>query len=248
MDIRINTRSLRLAAVTALILASTNAHAQLVNGDFALNSGSGQLTVNSSLTGWTGGGKEGNFGSQTTPPVFVFAAGTTAQLSSTGVNGDAFMGNVKFYNATAAPSGGVVIAADGDPDWAGSIQQTVNGLTPGTDYILSFNWAGAQQQGFLGNTTERWQVTFGSSSQSTATVNTPSQQFIGWQTANMTFTATSVSQVLRFLAVGSPSGEPPWLLLNNVTLASAAAPEPGSLALLAAVLGGVGIAARRRKK
>ncbi len=163
-----------------LLCASHNAQANFVqNGNFATNGGAGQLTQNTTLANWTGGGKEGVFGGQSTPPVFVFAAATTPQLSATGVNGDAFMGNVKFYGATAAPDGGVVIAADGDPQWAGSISQTITGLTAGHTYSLTFNWAGAQQQGFSGNTTEAWTVGFGSSTQVTPTVNTLSNAFNG---------------------------------------------------------------------
>src|SRR5579883_1286652 len=99
-----------------LFLTATPASAALIaNGNFTSPGTSGQLTVNTSLTSWTGGGKEGNFGSQSTPPVFVFSTGTTLELSTIGVTGDAFMGNVDFYGATAAPGGGPVVAADGDP-------------------------------------------------------------------------------------------------------------------------------------
>ncbi|MFO0949985.1 MAG: hypothetical protein U0835_02305 [Isosphaeraceae bacterium] len=109
--------------------------------------------------------------------MFVFAPGSTTQLTTTGVNGDAFMGNVKFWSAIGFPGGGNIVAADGDPDWAGGITQTVTSLTVGDTYILRFNWAGVQQQGFYGATTEKWQVSFGSDTQSTATVATPSQGF-----------------------------------------------------------------------
>ena len=45
-----------------------------------------------------------------------------------------------------------------------------------------------------------------------------------------TYTATAASEVLSFLATGTPSGVPPFALLDGVTLNSV--PEPGSLALL----------------
>jgi hypothetical protein len=201
------------------------------NGDFSGNGGSGQLTVNTTLSDWTGGGHEGGFGSQTTPPVFVFTAGTPF------ATGDAFMGTVGFYDSPqlSAPGNGIVVAADGDPAWAGSLSQTVNGLIVGATYDLTFNWAGAQQQGFSGATTESWQVALGSSTQSTATVNTPSQGFSGWQSATMDFVATSPSELLNFTAIGAPSGQPPWLLLNDVQLN--AVPEPSSLLMTG--LGGV---------
>lgn len=241
-----------LAAGIVLVGAAIGANAQLINGDFAMNGGAGQLTVNTTLTAWTGGGREGLFGSQTTPPVFVFDPGDTNQLSVAGVNGDAFMGNVVFFGATSAPNNGVVIAADGDPDWAGSIEQTVNGLTPGDSYTLEFYWAGAQQQGFSGDTTERWDVTFGADMMSTATVNTPSQSFAGWQTSSMSFTATSSSQLLKFLAVGAPGGVPPWLLLSGVTLTPSGAtnvvPEPGTYAFIGGLVLTGAVYLRRRRK
>lgn len=246
------TKKFVLPALAAgiLVVASLDARAALIlkNGNFAINGGAGQLTVNTTLSQWTGGGKEGNFGSQTTPPVFVFTPGSTAQLSTTGASGDAFMGVVDFYSATAAPDNGVVVAADGDPAWGGSISQALSGLTVGGTYHLAFNWAGAQQQNFAGDTTEAWQVSFGGSTQSTATVSTPSQTFAGWKTAAMDFTATSTSELLTFLAKGSPSGEPPWLLLDGVTLTQTTTSTPEPSAALLFIGGGILVGLRRRFK
>lgn len=244
-------RAAALFAAALCFLAPRSARADLIqNGDFSSPGTSGQLTVNTTLTDWTGGGKEGGFGSQTTPPVFVFPA------TGGSVTGDAFMGSVSYYGNPMSPDGGRFIGADGDPAWAGSISQTVNGLTVGDTYTLTFNWAGAQQTGFSGDTTEKWQVSFGSATQNTATVSTPSQTFVGWQSATMTFTATSASQVLQFLAMGSPSGQPPWLLLDGVSMTDtslAAVPEPSTLALagisgLALVGGGLRARLRKAKK
>ncbi len=238
--------AISIVSVAVLLGAASNTHASLLtNGDFS-SSAAGQLTVNGSLSGWTGHGKEGNFGSQTAPPVFVFNPGTSLQLSTLGENGDSFMGNVKFYGATAAPDGGVVVSAIGDSNWAGGISQAVSGLTPGTSYTLTFNWAGAQQQGFSGPTIEDWSVAFGSSTQSTSTVVTPSQSFSGWQSATMTFTADASSDLLNFTAVGLPSGLTPTLLLDNVSLNPTAVPEPATLGLLS--LGGIGLLTRRRRR
>lgn len=221
--------ALPVVAAAVLLTASTEARAgAILNG--ALAGTVGQLTVNGSLANWTGGGKEGNFGSPTTPPVFLFAPGA----GQTGEAGDAFMGTVSFYGVTTSPDGGNFVAADGDPSWGGSLKQTVTGLTVGDVYSLTFNWAGAQQQGFGGNTTEHWQVSLGTDTLSTSTVNTPSQAFAGWQTAALSFTASSTSELLTFLAVGSPSGQPPWLLIDGINLSdtTSATPEPGSVLLV----------------
>jgi hypothetical protein len=241
-------RNLFVAAIAAFVslVASYSAQAAplLSNGNFASNGGAGQLTVNTSLTSWTGGGKEGNFGSATTPPVFIYPAGTYS------APGDGFMGTVSFYgfNATTnPPGGGVVIAAAGDPQWKGSISQTINSLNVGDTYAVAFNWASAQQQGFSGNTTEDWQVSLGASSQTTTVASTTSQTFGGWKTASLNFTATSPSEVLAFTAIGTPSGEQPWSLLNGVTLTdTSSVPEPASLGLVGIVA--VALLGRRRKQ
>jgi hypothetical protein len=104
-------------------------------------------------------------------------------------------------------------------------------------YKLSFYWAGAQQYTFTGATTEGWQVTFGSQTDNTATVSTPSHGFSPWELQSFTFTASSTSQVLSFLSTGGPSSSiPPFALLDGVSLTQV--PEPGSWTLL---LGGLGV-------
>jgi hypothetical protein len=68
--------------------------------------------------------------------------------------------------------------------------------------------------------------------------------FTGWMTEDMTFEATSTSEVLSFLSVGTPNGQPPFSLLADVSML--AVPEPGSLAMVGA--GALGMLAMRRRK
>ena len=219
----------------------------VANGDFEINGGGGQIATNTTVGSWTVGGKEGQYGGQTTAPVFLFPAGT----GQTGVAGDSFMGTVSFWAATDSPTGGAYIAADGSPGWDGSISQVVGGLTAGNTYTVEFDWAGGQQQGYDGATTEAWSVTFGSSTQSTSTVNVPNHGFSGWSHESLSFTAGSMSEVLTFLAVGTPGGLPPWLFLDGVIVKDQSSgppgpspvPEPSTLAIVA--VGALGLIARR---
>ena len=138
---------------------------------------------------------------------------------------------------------GNFIAADGAYQ-TGPISQTVNGLTTGKSYTVSFYFAGAQQYGFTGATTEQWLVSLGSQQLATAVLSDTSHGFTGWQYTSLTFTATATSEVLSFLAVGTPSGVPPFTLLDGVSMV--AAPEPGSAAMLVTGVLAIAFFARRR--
>jgi hypothetical protein len=144
----------------------------------------------------------------------------------------------------SSPYGGNFIGADGAYE-VGAITQTISGLTSGDFYTVGFYWAGAQQTGYTGATTEQWQVSLGSSTQSTAVLNNVSQGFTGWQYQTFTYQATSSSEVLSFLAVGTPNGQPPFALLSDVTLL-VQTPEPATVVVVLSgllVLAGV----RRRR-
>jgi hypothetical protein len=221
-------------AALALIGMSAKATNLVTNGSFeALSGGIGQIGYNGSslLTGWTNNTSGGNLGYN-----FVYSAGSA---DTTGANG--VYGNVKLWGPNdgsanglpaTSPDGGNYIAADGAFQTA-PISQTITGLAVNSKYTVSFWYAGAQQYGFDGATTEQWLVSLGGQQLSTAVLSDQSHGFTGWQYTSLTFTATATSEVLSFLAVGTPSGVPPFTLLDGVSMnIVSAVPEPASGAML----------------
>ncbi len=154
------------------------------------------------------------------------------------------------------------VAADGDPTYASPIRQTIAGLTAGSQYNVSFYQSAAQQNGLTGPTTERWAVSFandnlatnfgggnniGSNYQLSTQMSFPDTAtlVLPWQQQTMTFTATATSQVLSFLAVGTPGGQPPISLLSSVSVEAVPTPEP--FTIIGTIVGGTA-AFRLRKK
>lgn len=214
------------------------------NGSFSLTSIPGSYQFGTgyqsggnpvdTLTNWTTNGYN-----------FVFApASTTSGTSADNAGAAGSAGNVKLWGPgdgssnglTNSPDGGNFIAADGAYQ-VGAISQTIVGLIPGSTATLTFYWAGAQQSGFNGPTTDQWQVSLGSQTQYTPVINLASNGFSGWTKVTMTFTATSASEVLSFLAIGTPSGVPPFALLDGVSLSDI--PEPASWVLMVTGLAGL---------
>jgi hypothetical protein len=75
-----------------------------------------------------------------------------------------------------------------------------------------------------------------------------SHDFTGWYSETFDYTATSTTEVLSFMADGTPNGEPPFALLDGVSLNNVTpAPEPGTLPLLfTGLMGGLGILRSRK--
>lgn len=208
--------------------------------------GTGQLTFNTVATDWVsdsdGNGHDGYN--------FLFESGTADTTGGVGADG-----TVKLWGPgdgstnglpASSPDGGNYVAADGAYE-IGAITQQIDNLTVGDSYELGFWWAGAQQSGFTGVNTEGWDVSLGDETQDTAILNNTSEGFTGWQYETFTFSADIVDPVLSFLAVGTPAGEPPFTLLDGVSL-DQTTPEPATAALIGLGLIGVPIAARIIKK
>lgn len=245
-----NTTLALLCGGLLLLTFSISAQASnlVTNGSFEITTNGPNYQFESShsskpyttATGWTSTNNNHNAYN------FIFAAGAADGSGATGQYGSLKLwgpgtGSNNGLPATS-PDGGNFVAADGAFQ-NGAIHQTINGLTTGNSYDVSFWWAGAQQSGFTGATTEQWQVSLGGQTQSTVVLNNASHGFTGWQQTTLTFTADNTSDVLSFLAVGTPNGVPPFVLLDGVTLnANSPVPEPGTLALLGSgLLGGMGL-------
>lgn len=211
----------------------------VVNGGFETTTkGTGQIDALTTATGWTSKGYN-----------FVFAGATADKSGTTGTYGNITLWGPQNGAANGlgpSPLGGNFLAADGAYDVA-PITQTINGLVIGQQYNLSFYWAGAQQSGYNGAQTEQWVVSLGNQTISTAVYQNTSHGFSGWMQENFTYTATSTSEVLSFLARGTPTGVPPFSLLDGVSL-TAAVPEPSTSALFLAGFGLLAVAARLRRR
>ncbi len=151
----------------------------------------------------------------------------------------------------------------------------ITGLTVGQTYTLSFYQAASQQTGFVGNTTEQWIVSLGTtgmtvcagclgggnssysnadSSASVALTNlmsTPSGGMTDWNYVSVNLTADSTTDLLSFLAWGdngSTNNLPPMVFLTGVNSpAGLATPEPASIVLFGTLALGIGLAIWRRR-
>jgi len=237
---RLKSVLLCLSTVAALTSNAADAIPLITNGNFELttNGTNKQLSATpnnvanrTTLAGWTS--SNGNDGG------YNFALDT--RIIATNASALA----LKAYTSTT--DHGTVFASD-ELYHPGTLSQRINGLDAGSAYTLTFDYALGQQAGFNGkNTDNYWKVDFGNVTQNSALLSIPSGGFSGWQTATMTFMASSTSQVLSFLARGSAAGAPPFLLLDNVSM-TAAVPEPSTLSLMLGGVGLVGFLARRRRK
>ena len=166
------------------------------------------------------------------------------------------------YNTTNLPSSvNGFLALDGDSGVHGAITQSIGNattgfLTVGQQYEVSFWWAATELSNRNGYTTERLDVSLGSSPVQSVAYGDPNgtnaeklapNAFTGWMQGSMIFTATAATETLSFLSNGTPNGEPPIILLADVSMQ--AVPEPSSLALTGlGIIGLFVVRARRRAK
>ncbi len=180
-----------------------------------------QTVTDSNLPGW----------GTTSGYSFVINSGTYSSFC--GVDGALGL----YGPIPASPDGGNFLAGDG-AYMTGYTYQTITGLVPGASYIVSFDMAAAQQSGYSGATSDYWQVGLGSSygagpSVNSTTINLASGAFSGWIGQQVALVAGATTEVLWFFAVGTPSGQPPFALLDGVGVM---VPEPSAAALLGMAL------------
>lgn len=226
---------MRTAFALSALLSITGvdtAHASnlVTNGSFENTKIEGKGRFEGNVDGWSGGGNL----------TYIAAPGTA----------DDGKGEMSLYGPFpgTSPDGGKFVIADGDGPYRDTIWQTIAGLTIGAVYELNFFQAAGQWAGrpYAADTTERWQVSFGDETRQSDSYNLPFTGVGAWQLQKMRFTATSTSQVLAFLADGTPSGAPPMSLLDGVSLS--AVPEPSTWAMMVGGLAAVGGAMRARRR
>ena len=239
------------SAVGALALLSLGSPAQaavnlVTNGSFESSSYTrttqfGAFFGGQGVTGWTGAGNK----KLPWPLEFYFFGGTQTTVNALNQFGDPL---AYFYDSfnTLSDDGGNFVGLDGDPMAAGLITQTINGLAIGQTYVLNFEYAASQLRNRKGATTEKLRVNFGSQTFDTAVLAVPSKGFSGWNDATFKFKATSTSQVLSFLSIGTPAGLPPIALLDGVSLT--AVPEPATWGLMILGFAGAGVMIRSRRR
>lgn len=153
--------------------------------------------------------------------------------------------NGNGYGAGPADTGNQwLVLGEQGTDHQYTIQQTVNGLTPGGTYTLS--WAAASELGCCAN----GQLSFLSGSATAAdNFSAPSSgsYWTQWGHYSYTFVANASSVTFQFQDI-APGAAGYDLGLDSVSMVGSGVPEPAAWSLMLVGVGGLGGALRSRRK
>ena len=155
-------------------------------------------------------------------------------------NGWTFTGDVFFARNRADYSDGAVLLNERSGP-STSASRTLTGLTGGQTYTVSFLFNGDNTP-VGGGYSVLADVNAGSVSSFSGTVQAPGTN--PGTLASFNFVAVSGSNVLRFRQTSSFDASP---IIDNITVSTAAVPEPGTWALMIVGFGGAGAMLRRRR-
>ncbi len=256
-DLGFMMKKLALAALAALFLPQmASAKVELItNGSFAQNNVAdgkkGWVPSGAGIVGWMTSGQSANF--YWDPNSGQITGGSNLMYLATPGTADKNDSALTVYGPfpKTSPDGGDFIMADGDYNFANVLSQTVNGLTVGETYVLNFWQAAGQHFNRTGPTTEQWKVSFGSQTQYSDKFSLKQGEVGPWEYQTMSFVASKTSQVLSFLAGGTPTGQPPISFLDGVSMSAyapppvAGVPEPSTWAMMIMGFGPIGGIMRR---
>jgi hypothetical protein len=235
------------AMLTAASVGAASAANLVQNGDF--NSPGAESAVllqqgNTFVTDWTNHDQYTGY----------IPKGQTADQSWSGLTGSAGPGYGVANGLVGPPSGNAQMVIDGTEGFGptggfGYIEQSVAGLVSGDTYTLSYWFAGSQEFGAGGATTQSFVVHLGDQTFTSPTLDVAPNGFAPWQEVSATFTWDGVGNALQFMSVGS--GEPAFTLLADVSLTGGggpATPEASTWVMIIAGFAGMGFLARTRRK
>jgi hypothetical protein len=243
------------AAAAALLLSGMAAKADPINlvqnGSFEdttayTGNGTGTEISNSNLAGWNVSACMAHCDSSAPNNLFMFLAPTN--VGTNGVWNGNQGGPINFWSTPgASPDGGNAITSDAATE-SGILSQTINGLKAGDTYSVSFYQATMQATDQAEPFSASWEVSLGNSAAQYSTVmSNPGQASTGWVEDTMTFTANAAQEALSFFATTVGGDEPPFLLLDGVSLTDTTpVPEPATYGLAMVGLAGVFFASRKR--
>lgn len=208
--------------------------------------GTGTEISNSDLAGWNVTPCLAHCSATSPNNLFMFLAPTN--VATNGVYDGNEGGPINFWSSPgASPDGGNAITSDADTE-SGMLYQVIKGLKSGDTYTLSFYQATMQATDQQVAFSASWEVGMGDSpNQFSTAMNNPGHASTGWVQNKMTFTADTTQEALGFFATAAGADEPPFLLLDGVSLTDTTpVSEPASYGL--AMVGLCGVLFARRKR